>query len=202
VGRLARRDDLNLAPPHPPRVHFTYLDPTHRELGGRWHDSITVGDSMSPSYKPEVVVISENKDTAIHFPPLPAAVAVEGVGRGAGAIAAVPWLAYAPLVVYWGDMDADRLEILNEFRAAGIDAVSLFMDLVAYERWERFGTNHDPQGKPIRTTLRRPAPHLTSSELKLYDALTSEGWTRYRRVEQERIPLGMAFAEVSGFTKR
>jgi hypothetical protein len=34
-------------------------------------------------------------------------------------------------------MDADGLEILNEFRAAGIATTSLLMDLDAFAEWER-----------------------------------------------------------------
>ena len=82
VRRLSRRDDLGLLPPHPPRVHFTYLDPAHRAAGRRRYDSVTIGDAASPAYQPRVVVISENKDTAIHFPALAGGISVEGVGRG------------------------------------------------------------------------------------------------------------------------
>ncbi len=196
VRRLADRADLGLAPRHPARVHLTYLDPAHRAAGGRWHDCVTVGDPMTPAYRPRVVVISENKDTAVHFPPVPAAVSVEGVGRGGAAVAAVDWLAGADVVVYWGDMDADGLEILDGFRAAGVPATSLFMDLPAFERWERFGTNEDPRGRPLQGRAPRSVPHLTPAESELYEALTSPTWPRVRRVEQERIPLDVAAAAV------
>lgn len=196
VSRLARRDDLALAPPHPPRVHLTYLDPGHRAAGGRWHDAVTIGDAMTPAYRPELVIISENKDTAIHFPPRARAISVEGVGRGAGAVAAVDWLAQAPTVIYWGDMDADGLEILNEFRAAGIAAHSMFMDPSAYQRWERFGATVDPHGRPLEADARHPVPHLTDDERRLYDSLTDPAWPGVRRIEQERIPLALALAEV------
>ena len=195
VSRLAGRDDLGLAPPHPPRVHFTYLDPGHRAGGGRWHDAVTIGDAMVPAYRPELVIISENKDTALHFPARARAVSVEGVGRGAGAIAAVDWLAHAPTVVYWGDMDAAGLEILNEFRAAGIAALSMFMNPAAYARWERFGATVDPQGRPLEAGSRRPVPHLTDDERRLYESLTDPAWPGVRRIEQERIPLTLALAE-------
>jgi hypothetical protein len=52
-------------------------------------------------------------------------------------------LDYPGAVVYWGDMDADGLEILDGFRAAGVPAVSILMDAAAYEAWEHFGTNVD-----------------------------------------------------------
>nr|WP_233258180.1 Wadjet anti-phage system protein JetD domain-containing protein [Micromonospora sp. S4605] len=198
VRRLSGRDDLGLLPPHPPRVHFTYLDPAHLAAGRRRHDSATIGDRALPAYQPQVVVISENKDTAIHFPELPGGISVEGVGRGAGAIAALPWLTAAPHIVYWGDMDADGLEILNEFRAAGIPAVSMFMDPAAYATWERFGTNEDARGRPLRARAPRTVPFLTEPEASLYRSLTSAEWNRPRRVEQERIPLAVAVAHVRG----
>jgi hypothetical protein len=196
VRRLSSRNDVGLLPPHPPRVHFSYLDPAHLAAGGRRHDSATIGDRMSPAYQPRVVVISENKDTAIHFPELAGGISVEGVGRGARAIAALPWLVAAEHILYWGDMDADGLEILNEFRAAGVPAVSLFMDLPAFAQWERFGTNEDARGRPLRARTPRSVPLLTEAETTLYQCLTSETWNRHRRVEQERIPLDVAIAHV------
>jgi hypothetical protein len=197
VRELAGVEDLRLAPPHPPRIHFTYLDPAHRAAGGRLHDSATVGDPVALPYPPQVVVISENKDTAIHFPPLPGGVSVEGVGRGGSTVAAFDWITAAPRVVYWGDMDADGLEILDGFRAAGVPAISILMDPVAYEAWERFGTNIDQHGKPLGPRPARPVPYLTDAERNLYHRLIAPTWTRHRRVEQERIPLEVALAMVA-----
>jgi hypothetical protein len=196
VRELAALDDLRLLPPHPARVHFTYLDPDYRAAGGRLHDSATVGDRVTLPYRPTVVVISENKDTAIGFPELPGAVSVEGVGRGGGTAAAFAWIRDASTVFYWGDMDADGLEILNEFRAAGIPATSILMDLDAYAGWERYGVNHDPKGRPLEPRKPRPTPHLTDSEAALYERLIAADWDRPRRIEQERIPLHVAAAMV------
>jgi hypothetical protein len=196
VRRLSARDDLGLLPPHPPRVHFTYLDPGHLSAGGRRHDSATIGDRALPAYQPRVVVISENKDTAIHFPELDGGISIEGVGRGGATIAALPWLPAAEHILYWGDMDADGLEILNEFRAAGVPAKSLFMDLPAFEQGERFGTNVDARGRLLQARMPRPVPFLTDAEETLYQSLTAETWARHRRVEQERIPLDVAASAV------
>jgi hypothetical protein len=196
IRRLSARDELGLLPTHPPRVHFTYLDPAHLAAGARRHDSATIGDRALPAYRPRVVVISENKDTAIHFPELDGGVSVEGVGRGGATIAALPWLTAAEHIFYWGDMDADGLEILNEFRAAGIPATSLFMDVSAFAQWERFGTNVDVRGRPLQARTPRPVPFLTEPEADLYQCLTSDDWSRHRRVEQERIPLDVAVSAV------
>ncbi len=131
VAELAGLDNLGLRPPHPARIHFTYLDPDYLATGGRRHDSGSVGDRVTLPYGPRVVLISENKDTAVGFPSVPGGISVEGAGRGGLTHAAFDWIRDAPLVVYWGDMDADGLEILNEFQAAGINVTSLLMDMAA-----------------------------------------------------------------------
>jgi hypothetical protein len=192
VAILAGIDDLGLLPPHPGRIHFTYLDPAHRAAGGRRQDSATVGDRMSPAYQPRVLVISENKDTAIHFPELPGGISMEGEGKGARAPAAFDWVRDCPLLVYWGDMDADGFEILDGYRAAGLPLVSILMDLATYEAYEAFGTWTDPKGVTLTAAPRRPLPHLTDAERELYSRLTEPDWPRVRRVEQEKIPLDVA----------
>ncbi len=66
--------------------------------------------------------------------------------------------------------------------------------VAAYADWERFGTNTDPQGRVLGPRKPRPVANLTEAEADLYDALIAKGWTRVRRVEQERIPLSVAHA--------
>ncbi|MGY1838422.1 MULTISPECIES: Wadjet anti-phage system protein JetD domain-containing protein [unclassified Modestobacter] len=196
VRELAGVENLGLLPDHPARIHFTYLDPDHRASGGRAHDSATVDDRVALPYRPEVVIISENKDTAIHFPPVPGGVSVEGAGTGGSTIAAFDWITSAPRVIYWGDMDADGLEILDGFRDAGVPAASILMDPATYDAWEGFGTNVDKNGKPLGPRPPRPVLHLTAAERTLYHQLIAPDWTRHRRVEQERIPLSVALGQV------
>jgi hypothetical protein len=197
VQALAQRDSLELLPRHPARIHFTYLDPDHLASGARRHDSATVGDSMTPAYLPETVLISENKDTAIHFPALPRGISVEGAGfAGAQAISTFDWLTRAPHIVYWGDMDADGFEIVDQYRRAGLSVTSLFMDRTAYERYERFGTMTDARGNPLPASCRKPLSHLTIVERELYELLTDPHWQRVRRIEQEKIPLASAWETV------
>jgi hypothetical protein len=208
--------DLGLLPPHPGRFHFTYLDPHYRagttrgtsnradnEAGngagerarvvepGRLHDSYSAGDTLTLPYTPDVIVISENKDTAIGFPPVPGGIAIEGEGRGAGTISSAAWVQAAPAIVYWGDIDIDGLEILNEFRASGLRVESILMDTDTYLRYQRYGTEHDRRGRPLTVRPPREVPHLRPAERDLYDHLTSRTAT-VLRVEQERIPLDVA----------
>lgn len=188
VRTVTGLDDLGLLPPHPARFHFTYLDPDHLAGGGRRHDSYSVGDAALPAYQPRVVLISENKDTAIGFPAVPGGIAIEGEGRGAATIASAPWVRAAALVVYWGDLDQDGLEILNEFRAAGLTVRSMLMDVETYERYQRYGTHFDKNGKSVKAHPPREVPHLQADEAALYDLLSS-GTAPVPRLEQERIPL-------------
>lgn len=192
VRRLAGIASLGLERGRPPRVHLTYLDPDHLANGGRRHDLATIGDVDTVAYRPRVVLISENRDTAQLFPPVVGGIAVEGEGRGAGAIAGLLWISQAPAIWYWGDMDADGLEILNGFRAAGLPARSLYMDLASYEEWERFGVDHDHRGTPLGPRPPRNTDHLEPPERDLYQALCSPDWRRHRRIEQERIPIARA----------
>lgn len=201
IAALAERDDLGLLPEHPPRIHFTYLDPAHRAAGGRWHDSATVGDTMTPAYQPHLIVISENKDTAIHFPALPNAISVEGDGFGAAAVASIPWLAAAPHLIYWGDMDAHGFEIVDNFRREGLPIRTILMDQTTYERYEKYGSSTDAQGRPLKHVARKPLLHLTAIERTLYEHLTDPNWTRYLRIEQERIPLQIAADAVGKATR-
>jgi hypothetical protein len=194
IASLAGLPELGLARPHPPRIHFTYLDPGHRAAGGRRHDSTSVGDTMTPAYTPTVVIITENKDTAIGFPPVPCGISVEGAGTGGSTPAAVDWLRSSPTIIYWGDLDADGLTILNQYREAGLKVASILMDTATYDAYAEFGTNYDAKGNPIKVAARRPLAKLTDSERELYERLTDPDWTGYRRVEQERIPLAVALA--------
>lgn len=197
VRALAGVDSLGLLPPHPKRIHFTYLDPDHRGSGGRWHDSASVGDRMIPAYLPEVVLIAENKDSAMHFPSLAKAISIEGEGFAAAqAIASFPWITATRRLLYWGDMDPAGFEIVNAFRSAGLDATTIFMDMGAFRTYERFGATTDAQGKPLGITQRKSLPFLSRNEQELYLNLTDPEWTSYRRVEQERIPLEIAVAVV------
>lgn len=197
ICRLAGVGKPGLLPRHPPRIHFTYLDPDYLRSGGRRHDSATVGDTFTPADKPKVVVISENKDTAIHFPQLVGGISVEGVGfTGAAAMAQLPWLAHTPQLVYWGDMDSAGFEIVSRYRSTGLRVDTVLMNLPTYLAYERFGTNTDAEGKPLPQPEAKPLPTLTDGERQLYDQLTDPVWGRFLWVEQERIPLEVALRAV------
>lgn len=194
VADLAGVEDLGLVEVRATPIHFTYLDPAHRAGGGRRHDSVCPGDAaMVPAYWPEVVLITENKDTAILFPELERAVAVQGGGKaGPSLLAQVGWLRDAPRMLYWGDLDADGFEIVHDYRSQGVPVETVLMDLATLHGYARFRAETDPRGKPLKPNKRRELPLLTETERDVYWALTEPGGAGPVRVEQERIPLTVA----------
>ena len=120
VAMLAGKEALGLVEP-PPSVLFSYLDRQYLEGGGRRFDVHVAGDAWTLPYCPETVVIVENKDSYRYFPSVSRGVCVFGSGwSGVTQVQELPWLGDASHVVYWGDMDADGLEILNGYRERGL----------------------------------------------------------------------------------
>ncbi len=153
VQSLAGLDNLTLRD-SPTRIYFTYLDPEYRRSGRRVHDSYTIGDHHEPHYRPCVVVINENKDTAFLFPELRDAISVEGNGNASvGLLPHIDWIKRASGVVYGGDMDARGYEIVDGLRRFKLPVRTILMELADYGTYEKFGTNLEPNGKPIK---RRP----------------------------------------------
>ena len=193
--------ELSLEKNHASRVFFTYLDPEYlADPAHRRYDMATVGDVSVVPYSPHLVVISENKDTAVNFPLFPGGIAVEGAGKGMSALAAIPWLSATPNLLYWGDIDEDGFAILNEARAAGLPVQSMLMNLATYATYSPFGTMTNKDGK-LLVPERRTLPHLTIDEQKMYHLLTDEKHDGPRRIEQERIPLDVALKEAQRLTR-
>lgn len=96
----------------------------------------------------------------------------------------------APLAVYWGDLDVDGLSILSQFRAAGVPAVSMLMDLDTYAEYSQIGTSTDKDGKPLCAEPGPVPEHLHDGEARLYARLASDA--PVLRVEHDRIPLLVA----------
>ncbi len=181
-------------------VMFRYLDPAYLASGGRVHDCWVEGDLGKPAYVPSVVVICENRDSALWFMPVDGGIAVQGDGMaGATVVGSIPWITSAPRVVYWGDIDRQGFEILSKYREGGLSVRSMLMDFETYARFERFGTYVDKAGREIAPKPdARALPGLTETENALYLRLCSPDFNGPRRIEQERIPLELAQAQVAG----
>lgn len=199
IARFTGRRVQDEVRPRPAVAHLTYLDPAYRSTGGRVHDAWTTGDHHALAYRPDVVLVVENRDCRLWFPPVVGGVVVEGSGRAATSLlAGVPWVREAPRVVYWGDIDAAGFAILDHLRAAlrapgaggarAVDVQSILMDGAALARYAHLGVTRDENGKtipPSTATLR----HLTPEEASAYAQVATAGPASFRRIEQELVPL-------------
>jgi len=186
---------LDLIFGYPPQFRFRYADPAHLSAGGREHDIAVVGDTAMPAYQPTVILVAENKHTARNFPPTPGLLVIDGSGGAAHPLGRIGWVQACPDVVYWGDLDADGLEILDGVRRSGLPQTrSLLMDLATYEAFEAYGSWHDVHGKALTVANRKELTTLTADEAAVYVHLTDTAHDRTRRIEQERIPLPHAKA--------
>lgn len=195
VLTLSGRQDLGLVR-RPRTVHLTYLDPQHLHRGGRRYDALTEGDAGGPSYLPGTVVITENKDTALFFPPLERGIAIQGGGNaGPALIPRLRWTAGCGSILYWGDLDAEGFEIINQYRRRGLNVRSMLMDVATLEKYREFGVTHDRNGESLRRA-RKSLPLLTDEEQTAYRIVTDAHRDGPYRLEQERIPLNVAHALV------
>jgi hypothetical protein len=199
---VAGRDVRDEVRSRPTVLHLTYVDPEHAASGHRRHDAWTTGDTHDVTYRPRIVLVVENRDSRLWFPPVQDTIVVEGVGKAAAALLAnVPWIRAADHVVYWGDIDADGYAILDRFRAALAEpacddasskpVTSILMDATDLHRYAEYGVNHDKAGRPIKPSA-TILPHLTEAEATAYDTIATAGPTPFRRIEQEAIPLSHA----------
>jgi hypothetical protein len=199
---VAGRDVRDEVRPRPAVLHLTYVDPGHIASGRRRHDAWTTGDEHDTAYRPRIVLVVENRDSRLWFPPAPDTIVVEGGGKAAAALLAnVPWIRAAEHIVYWGDIDADGYAILDRFRAALAEpapdgappkpVTSILMDATDLHHYAQHGVNHDKAGRPIKPSP-APLPHLTEAEAMAYDTVATAGPTPFRRIEQEAIPLAHA----------
>lgn len=192
VTGLAGRDDLGLVT-RPSRIHFSYRDPEWLRAGHRCRDSIALDEPhQQPGYTPDIVLIAENKDSALFFPELARTITIEGDGNAVTRLAHVPWIKACPNVVYWGDIDAHGFHILDRLRASGINAQTMLMDRITLERFAMFASSTYADGSPLPQTFPPPTPHLSPLERALLEQITDPDTDGPRRLEQERIPLQMA----------
>jgi hypothetical protein len=133
-------------------------------------------------------------------------ISVEGEGSKApGAVPLISWMSQCPHVIYWGDIDAKGLRIVNDLHTKGIKVDTVLMDYATYEAYEKFGAWTDEKGKTIPCSPRRSLPALTPDEHLLYLHLTdppgseSAAWSRNAyRSTWPRSPLHPAWKPACG----
>lgn len=194
IARICRRETLGLRLKSNV-VQLKYLDPSSPvRFGGCRPDGQRGADEGRPPFAARIAIVVENHATFLDFPLLDGAVCIYGAGRAAVSrdhAAGIPWLRDADRVVYWGDMDADGLEILAGFRREVGEVSSILMDTSSFEEYAEAGTSLMPNGKPVPIHAKKVVPGLAPPEQALYDAL-ADTELPCRRIEQERIPYSAA----------
>lgn len=199
AGRANGSEDLGLAPE--PHFHdLLVLDPALRGAGlpgqvpGRpgypRQARLDLAALPQQPLRPEVVLLCENSEMVQVLPDLPGTVALSSAGYSVPSLLAVSWIASAP-VLYWGDIDADGLRILDRARHHRAQVTSVLMDR---------GTLETHRELSVDGGARTPAAlaKLTRDERLLHDELTISG----QRLEQERIELGYAVAVLEDAVRR
>jgi hypothetical protein len=192
---VAGRDVRDEVRPRLAVTHLTYVDPDHLASGRRRHDAWTTGDVHDVAYRPRVVLVVENRDSRLWFPPVSDTIVVEGGGKAAAALLAeVPWIRGAAHVVYWGDMDADGVPDPRPFpcRPGPALAGRCPGDTGGLHPHGRHRPapllparcHPRPGGPPAHPVSGAPAA-ADRGEAEAYHTIATAGPTPFRRIEQE-----------------
>lgn len=175
-----------------PLIRFRLLD-TARSLAGLREMSAPLNEFAGLSPQVRRVFIIENKMNGLCFPECPDALAIFGLGYGAGCLAKIQWLRQTTLY-YWGDIDTHGFAILDQLRAFLPHMRSFLMDektlLSSRELWGR---------EEASQRFTKDLARLTPEEEKLFRSLRDNRWGDSIRLEQERIAFGQvrqAVAEI------
>lgn len=129
-------------------------------------------------------VIVENKMVFLTLPQFPDTLAIFGSGFQVDLLAKLPWLRECS-IWYWGDLDAQGLQILARLRALFPQVVSLMMDGATLDAFREFAVIGTPSAVAV-------LPQLTPSERAVFERLVHTSL----RLEQERIGHGYAMQQL------
>lgn len=154
------------------RVRFldaaTYLIPATSDV------SFTLTEFNSFNTRCENVFVTENLMNFLTLPPLHNTIAIwSGGGFHVSHLKDIQWLK-SKQFYYWGDLDAQGFQILNQFRTYFPATVAIMMD---FETLSNFGPG---VGEPC---AKQNLKYLTETELKVYHYLIENNL----RLEQEKI---------------
>lgn len=143
--------------------------------------------------------IVENLATFRSFPEVGNGLVIYGSGwEGTSSIPLAGWLKEVPRVYYWGDLDADGIQILSKYRSNGLACTSVLMGYSAYLQWKRFGTSIPTGKRSLESREEAKNLMLDDDEQKLYTLLCDDLFSGYRRIEQEKIPYRYALEAAHG----
>lgn len=160
-----------------PLIRIRFLDAVLAPIAN-WTDiSLPLSSFRQLNCSCHRMFVAENKMNFLTLPQLSGSIAVwSGGGFNISYLKGIPWLSDIQSY-YWGDLDAQGMQILNQFRTYYPSATSLLMNwetFHAYRHLMKYGTPASPQ----------LLPRLTEEEQSLYYFLQENNL----RLEQERIP--------------
>jgi hypothetical protein len=161
-------------------IRIRFLDKTLSPLDNATDISLTVSEFNDFHSHCDNIFVAENLMNFLTLPYLTRTIAVwSGGGFNVSHLKDIAWL-QSKQFYYWGDIDAQGFQILNQFRTYFLNTISVMMD---EETLSSFASS---SGQPATN---QNLQQLNESELKLYNHLLQNNI----RLEQEKIT--QAFAE-------
>jgi len=161
-------------------IRIRFLDKTLSPLDNATDISLTVSEFNDFHSHCGNIFVAENLMNFLTLPYLTKTIAVwSGGGFNVSHLKNIAWLK-SKQFYYWGDIDAQGFQILNQFRTYFLNTISVMMD---EETLSSFASS---SGQPATN---QNLQQLNESELKLYNHLLQNNI----RLEQEKIT--QAFAE-------
>ncbi len=168
-----------------PRIRFRWLDAKLAEActGGLEDVSVPINEIAHKYWPVKRVLIVENKtnllraDVYLTLPAMQGTLAIFGSGRAAALLAGIEWLKQAE-ILYWGDIDAEGFEILDNLLHYFPQAQAFCMDSETLQAFKAEVTNGS-------RAKEKDLPHLLPPQSLLYKQVCAEN----TRLEQEMVSL-------------
>lgn len=157
-----------------PLIRVRFLEPQLSPIDAITDISLTLSEFSNFHARCDNIFIAENLMNFLTLPVLTGTIAIwSGGGFNVSYLKDVDWLK-GKQFYYWGDIDAQGFQILNQFRTYFSNTIAIMMDE------ETFTSFKNGEGKPATNqNLQR----LSESELKLYNHLRQNNM----RLEQEKV---------------
>lgn len=160
-----------------PLIRMRFLDTSYSLEKGIDDLSVPLSIFRAMGCNCRKILLAENKMNFLTLPPLLHTIALwSGGGFNVKSLKSVEWMKEKQ-ICYWGDLDAQGFQILNQFRSYFPHTVALMMDWSAWNAFQLLAKKGTP------TTL-QSLPYLTAEEYELYVFLQMNNL----RLEQEKIP--------------
>jgi hypothetical protein len=177
-------DALGLRP-LPSEISIVIADPGLRTaVGGLRQITAPVNELARLQIHPDAVLIVENKEPAVTWGDTAGLVVIHSLGNHLDVLGCLPWIRHERCW-YWGDLDRHGFTLISRARTMIPQLASLLMTPGDIETYQPLGVEEELD------RYDQPDSTLTAAEA---DALASLQLTggKYRRIEQERIPVNEA----------